>query len=269
MKINAPKTGTFEFPGGKAAFALAGNVALGASAIQKCARGLQASTVKSPAEIFAETEKILDKEYRRSVFAHPNFQSDWTLAYSMLIAFWSRSGGEMALIATHETTLREVGTGYECIGIGESLGHYITELTYLPSLSARESMLRASYMLAMVKAHVPGCGGHSMFLQFGRDGKAEHFQPSPLDEHGSLGLAEIERIAKVYDLSARLLLFSAANPDVTDCDFNEQISTFVKMVRTFRQSWEESRKNRSAAREAIRRLNLPHTKPSSSSNDQT
>src|SRR2546423_3744610 len=120
------KSEDFEFPGGKLAFAYAGNINFAVSAFQKCQRHLQEKKRQYP---LAEIEQILDKEYRRNVLRHPDRSTDVNIHYWLLLAMWLPSSGAK-LFATHETALHEVDT-YECIGSGQYLARYLIDPSFM------------------------------------------------------------------------------------------------------------------------------------------
>lgn len=100
VKFQAPKIGMFEFPGGKIGFGVAGHVDFAISAIQKCADRLREVTKSETAP--AILDETLTREYRRAVFEHPDYAADPNLAYSLLIAYWSKSRSQVSLFLTHE-----------------------------------------------------------------------------------------------------------------------------------------------------------------------
>lgn len=257
MKVYGPKVGSFPCPGGRVAFAFAGNVAFASSAVSKCSYRMESAP---SGDFFRKLEETLDKEYRRVVFAHPSYP-DWTLAYSLILAIWSGSHG-VKLFVTHENTLREVSTGHQCIGMGQELGHYLAGLSFAPNMREQDALLLAAYMLARVKDHVPGCGGPSQFLALRNDGTV-----SPI---ASVTLEHIERNAKPYEFLARSLLFAAADGELSDEQFEEQLNAFIQYLRTARTSWRESESNRKALVDALMQLRATaQSSPSKSSSDQT
>jgi hypothetical protein len=104
---------------------------------------------------------VLSKEYRRTVYSHPARASDWTLPYWFLISFW-RPGHRVSLFATEQTTLRSV-LDCECIGIGRNLADYLIRPALREDMGEDDVLLLASYTLALIKNHVPGCGGSRSF----------------------------------------------------------------------------------------------------------
>jgi hypothetical protein len=230
LKIHAPKVGSFECPGGRLGFAMAGNANFAISAIQKCSNKLKNGP---PNEIIQKLESALESEYRRVVFGHPNYKTDWTLAYWFLIAFWSSSDNKVWLFATEENTLRSANAVYECIGIGKDLAHYLLATpSTTPKMNEQRAVLLAAYMLARVKDHVPGCGGASHILLLRNDGSFDLIDPFAFDL--------IARQSGIYEWGARELLFAAIDNNVTDEQFEQHISIFSANARHIRRSWQQN-----------------------------
>jgi hypothetical protein len=166
-KFHESKLGEFEIPGGKLAFALAGNTSFAWSVMQKCRRLLQ--TVP-PEKTLSELERILDREYRRNVLSNPG--RDQNYHYWLLIAIWS-PGHRVRLYATNETAIREVTT-FDCIGIGRELADYLIRPCFTSLMPERLALPLAAYALAGVKESITGCGGMSVYLVLGDHLKTGH-----------------------------------------------------------------------------------------------
>jgi len=233
LKIHAPKVGSFECPGGRIGFALAGHTSFAISAIQKCSQKLRDAKAH---EIIEKLKETLEREYCRVVFKHPNYKTDWNLAYWFLLAFWSCSDKQVWLFATEEQTLRSINTTYECIGIGRDLAHYL--LATPPTLSGmneQRALLLAAYMLARVKEHVPGCGGASHILLLRNDGTFDLVDPFAFDL--------VVRQSAIYEWNARELIFAATDSGVTDSQFEQHINIFSATARHIRNLWRQNQAN--------------------------
>ena len=114
MRLQSGKIKTFKTEGGTLSMAYAGNTSFAVSTIQKCHRKLL--EVKS-ADTFQELERILDKEYRRTVLSHPSHASDASLPYQLLIAFHPSVSNQTELYVTEQTTIHQ-DAGHTCISIG-------------------------------------------------------------------------------------------------------------------------------------------------------
>ena len=230
MKIHAPKIGYFECPGGRVSYAYAGNSAFALTSIQKCQRVLE-STI--PEDTFTELEKCLDRQYRKLVLSNPAYQNDQSLAYSFLIGFWSPTQPPK-LYATHETAIRQVDGNYECVGVGDSLAHYLIRLrpSFNVMMPEREVISLAGYALAAVKGYVPGCGGASQFLAIRNDGTCEFIDPGRI--------RKIENYSQGYDVFARRLLFTITDSGVSDEEFQAQLATFSNRMIEMRVNYQAS-----------------------------
>lgn len=228
MKTQAPKLGSFECSGGHVAYALAGHVAFAESAISKCRRALKA---KAAGGTFNKLEEVLDNEYRRVVFKHPQYPADWTLHYWLLLAIQSPEQG-VSLYVTHENTIRPVNTGFECIGVGQYLGHYLIGGSYVPNMREQDILVLAAYMLNRVDDHVPGCGGPCQFVAMHNDGSV-----SPVE---STMLNAIEEKAREYESHARALLFQAVTSESTHEQFGDHIRVLEAHLLKVKSSPEAS-----------------------------
>jgi 20S proteasome alpha/beta subunit len=225
LKIHGPKIGHFECIGGKVGFALAGNTAFATSAIQKCASRLKKIDAS---KAVTEIEKVLDREYRRVVLNHPDHQSNWNLAYWFLIALWEKNLNKVSLFATEETTVRSV-LDYECLGIGRDLAHYLVRPSFKTSMSKQQASVLASYMLAIVKNNVPGCGGVSQLLAIGDDGFIEMLESTPINQ--------MQESAEAYDLAVHKILFSLADESMSDSEFDFEIVAITRWLKVMRSVW--------------------------------
>jgi len=237
MTLHGRKVEHFKCPVGTVGMAYAGNRAFAVSAIQKCKRELVAS---SPGEALGKLERIIDKEYRRTVLSHPSHAIDPTLSYSLLIAICTQSG-DLSLYATEQTATRQV-PDYECIGIGEALAHYLVRPEFSMGMGERATLSLATFMLACVKGNVPGCGGFSQFVSIRKDGTAMDFMSggSLLGSSLLTNTDWLERHSKGYDAFARKLLFDIPNPEVTDADFIASLNEFKKRMVKFRKDCRQS-----------------------------
>lgn len=231
--LHASKITLFSCPGGNVAMAYAGNANLATTAIQKCARRLQEVSAK---EALPEIERLLDKQYRKAVLSHPNHASDSNLAYSMLISLCSPDG-ELSLYATDQTTVRLIET-YECIGIGESLAHYLVRASFRSDMGERQALNLAAFMLACVKDSVPNCGGLSQFVVLRKDRTVQNiFAGSNVSLNANTEW--IDRHSKGFDEFARRVLLSIANPEITEIQFEAKLDAFKAEILRLRKDWRE------------------------------
>jgi len=223
MKFYAPKIGLCESPVGKLGFAFAGNSNFATAAVQKCSALIQ--TLNDADLVIPEIEKILDRQYRKTVYAHPDRTTDWSLHYSLLFAYWHPSRGTF-LFATHETTMRSI-VDFECIGLGRELARYLVTPTYDALIDEGETSRLASYMLSRVKDYVPGCGGPSKLLAIRNDGTTEWLR--------SAELHQLEEASEAFDRAAQSLFFTATSS--SDARFDVEAERFCEWLKTKRDVW--------------------------------
>jgi hypothetical protein len=213
--------------------AYAGHTAFSLSAIEKCERVLRHV---EPDALQEELEGTLEEEYRRHVLSHPDHAIDGTLQYKMLIAFW-RFGEKARLFKTTQTAMHEVG-GYDCIGAGEYLGHYLIRPHFIQWLSERMALSASAMMLAGVKGYVEGCGGVSCFCALRDDGMiANAFSLASTIIPPRTMVEWLEYSSKGYQYLVGQLLLRAANPLLTDSDFNKNLEIFCQEVAEMRSRW--------------------------------
>ncbi|MGA8598522.1 MAG: hypothetical protein WB676_27710 [Bryobacteraceae bacterium] len=229
MKTHERKVGSFSCPGGQIGYAMAGNASQATSAMQKCAKRIKKVR---PEEVIEKMEEALDDEYRRVVFSHPTYGTDWNLGYWFLISYWSASERRTHLFVTQEHTLKRVDDRRECIGIGRDLAHYLLTLSAHDSMDERRALMLATYVLTKVKDHVPGCGGTSHLLVMRNDGFVYLANPFPFEQ--------VARQSAPYEWSTRHLLVSTVNAELTDSEFEEAIDSVAANARHLRQTWRDS-----------------------------
>jgi hypothetical protein len=236
MKMHGPKMGFFDCVGGKIAFAMAGNVNFGLSAIQKCKRSI---VDVDSADVRDEIEAVLAEEYDRIVFRHPSYAtSPGSISYWFLIAIYSEPD-KVNLFCTSENTMHEVQS-HECIGIGQELAQYVLSSASLrkhaegfdANLGERQASVAASYMLAKVKDHVPGCGGLSRFLAVRKDGTIAPIDAFPLDQ--------LAAQSRVLDWTARRVLVACTESSLVDAEFEGMLDVLAMSARSLRNEWRKN-----------------------------
>lgn len=228
-KFYSPKIGSFPCAAGMIGFAFAGNSAFSLSAIQKCSDHLK--NISNPDDVVQELEKVLDRQYRKMVYAHPGRLSDWNIPYWLLLCFYAL-GREPSLFVTHETTMRPV-LDFECVGIGKDLAHYLVSTTYTTSLSEDNTIRLASYMMNRVKNYVPGCGGPSTFLVIRKNGEVKSVN--------SQEATQVDEVAEEFDHAARALFFAATDSNLPDSEFEREANAFTSWMMSYRQFWRAQR----------------------------
>jgi hypothetical protein len=254
MKSHASKIRHFEFPGGAAAFAYAGNTRFASSAIRKCQTrliGLSKRSSGKPVDPISEIEGILDREYRRNVLSHPGYATDSSLYYQLLIALWVE-GCETKLYVADQTALDEIPT-FECIGIGESLARHLIASGHSGGMEYNRALPLAAYTLALVKDQVKDCDGMSIFVFVGNDGKigtVTSLHDGPC--------VQLERYARSYDSLCRRLLTVIADPALDPKYFEPNLDSLF--IQEIRRMFSEIVADRNRREQQIAVLN-PHFTP--------
>jgi hypothetical protein len=225
VKFNASKLDSHEFPGGEMGFAFAGNTAFAITEIQKIKTAL--SNVDDPEKVVSEIERIHDRQYRKTVYAHPDRSTDYAIPYWLLLAYHPKNA-QTSLYATHDATIRRVGE-FVSIGIGRELASYLVKPSYGMYLSEKEVVTLASYMLNRVKDFVPGCGGPSSFLALRDDGGINYLS-SPAQ-------SRMDETAENFDRLSQEILFSMIDIEYDDVLLEMKIDAFEEWIESKRKGW--------------------------------
>jgi len=227
-KVQGAKLGHLEYRGGKVGWGYAGNTGFALSAIQECARQLEGIEA---VDALPRIRKVLWREYKRNVLDHPDHATDASLHYNLLICLWST--GEMPrLYVTTQTALREVDA-YDCIGIGESIAHFLIRPSFIAGLSERGALNLATHVLAGAKDYVPGCGGASYFISIRNDGLIKEY-----DSIRTGHCRRLEAYSNLYEIKARRLLLAMADSGINDAQFEEYLTgVFNPQILEIRHAW--------------------------------
>jgi 20S proteasome alpha/beta subunit len=238
MKLHDAKVDHFEHPGGKIAYAYAGNVPFALAAIQKLQKHLQRRPF---ADTMGEIEKILDREYRRNVLKHPDHATDGSITYRILLGVWSPRD-KVKLYATSHTAIEEV-KGYQCVGAGDYLAHYLIRKHVASGIPQAAALAHAAYALSVIKDFVPDCGGMSIYILLEHDGRV-----GVLTSIHPGRCSEIQQQANAHDFMARELLAMMADADRDDSHIEEYLlKTFVPRLLDVKKKWTRARKDRESA----------------------
>jgi hypothetical protein len=232
IKFHGPKIGCFKCPGGNVAIALAGNVRFAISAIQKCEFHLATVSAK---DTISELEAVLEREYRRVVYDHPDYGKpgkEESLGYELLISYWQKSSSTTSLFITHDHVMESCFERVQAIGSGMELATVLARPFAYALLGEEQALILAAYVLARVKANVPGCGGDSQFVTMRNDGTGSMVAQLKLDR--------IAEIAAAYDKSAHTLLFAMTSDD--DEEFTQAVDGFILQAKLIRYSWLDVRR---------------------------
>jgi 20S proteasome alpha/beta subunit len=261
-KTHDKKVDSFDYPGGKVAFAIAGNSVYAWSAVNKLKEKLKKTADANLTPMLAE--RVLAGEYRRQIFSHPNREKDYGLPYWILLALWSNRHG-VQLYVTDETSMNPVES-FQCIGAGADLARYLIQPAFYSLMGMRGVWNLAAYALKAAKEYVDGCGGDSLFLVLENDGTigvTSAAIPNTMPH-------QIENVFVQYESMTRHLLLSMANPDIDERlfwdvvlkDFAATLWEIKKQWSQVPHDWEEEFKKRnprhhpSAARVAYLRVSM-------------
>jgi hypothetical protein len=121
-KYHGPKTGIIDIPYGKIAFAFAGHADFAITAIQTCAARLKSVP---PGDTIQTLSEVIESEYRRLVFNHPDYSTDRSLSYWLLIALWQKATCSCSLWVTQEHSLHSSFEPFRAVGIGMDLANVL------------------------------------------------------------------------------------------------------------------------------------------------
>lgn len=223
LKSVGRKIGTIVKEWGSVACGIAGNVDYATCAFQALTRECDQQELD-----IGDIEEILSNFYKEHAFGHPHYASyPDSIKYSLLLAV--QFIGEMPkLYVTNETILREVTT-YRCEGIGKDVGHSVLKPLWRPDMEAEQVMRLGAYMLAIVKTHVPGCGGPSQFVNIPTLGF-----PGQIESPKTL---QIENVFGWFDqTSSEFLLQHMCDSDE---EFETHLSGLSKAARHIRELWKD------------------------------
>ncbi len=225
MKFYDTKLDPFEWRSRAGAFAYSGNSKFAVAAIQKCKTELGMTASRDPIRVI---EDVLGEEYRRVVFSNPGSAQDEDLHFSLLVAIPSITGS-VELYASHETSIRRIDA-FECTGIGNLFAGHLVRKSFIPTYTEFMALCIAAHMLALVKEHVPGCGGPSQFISVRHDGTAKRF-----DGHPCVG--QLETWSDDQRFLSTELLFQHMDMHMADSDFELSLENFTSKMRNMRQNW--------------------------------
>ena len=221
---HGPKIGLFDFVGGKMAVTFSGNVRSAEVTIQKLAKVLR--RLRGGEDLISEFESVLDIEYARLVYRHPEYgkPNEYDLHYSLVFAVWFEELESTHLFETDQARIVSVNTPCRCIGVGRDLADYLVAPLADTGLTEGETLVLAAYMLGQVKAGVKGCGGWSHFRALRHDGTSNLYQDKLLDI--------VEKVGSEYDIDARRLLFAMTKGSA---EFEAQLGKFAFVARRMQQ----------------------------------
>jgi hypothetical protein len=165
----------YRFSDGAALFAFAGHSEMADAAIQQCEQALGKAQPRPRKldQIAEAVRRVLAREYKEHVIenGYQNTECD----YSIIAAIYSQSDG-LGLYCTSRTQFKRSRRGFECIGVGETVGNLAIHRFPLWVRSPVTASLKmtanmAAFTLAEAKRKVQGyCGGESVMMTLRSDG---------------------------------------------------------------------------------------------------
>ena len=223
-KVHENKIRTGDYGFGSVVFAISGHSEFGLATINKCERMLRKfdpEVEPGHADIADVIEDVLEQEYRRHVFS----QADWyqaQISYRMLVAIWSKKDGG-ALYNTFETTIR-LSSNFECLGIGEALGHYLVLSSTFDMRPLWEVAMIGANIIAQAKQHVEGCGGRTQIVTLDNNGVVKYTS--------WIEMPELDSVSERYREVANWFQCQAICNN--DEEFDRSLRQFVDTVRDLR-----------------------------------
>jgi 20S proteasome alpha/beta subunit len=235
MKLHSTKIFSKDYPSGlKTAFCIVGEVRYCKMIVQKWERRL----AEIPAEecdrkkILSEIENTLIASFRHHIFSHPRFL-DERMEVQFLFSVWSPIDG-LGMYSTQDTAINEL-YGYECLGSGSYLGHYLIRPLYLPGSSLNRAVLLATHALLQVKNYDDACGGDSQFVVLRHDGTAsdvEHFD-----------ISQNEKYSQHLESMRSLIFYDVPDLDRTDIEFKTSLAIYEQSLISMREDLKNEKSN--------------------------
>ncbi len=206
-----------------AVFAFAGNDYLMRMIIEECRDNLRAQlhdcSLQHFKAIVRETIKPISEDY-------PNE----TLQLLMAV----RLRNDLHLLASYCAVVKEVD-GYECIGSGHSIAHYVLSKSFKYFDHLEMTRFRATCALKAAKEIDEPCGGRSEMVLLRSDGTTDRHPPRPTQ------FLE-ECINKCEKLSAELL-WTVFDPFMTDEHFKNNFTMIYQLTSYIRDQYHAKRKD--------------------------
>jgi 20S proteasome alpha/beta subunit len=229
-KLDASKIFTEEYANGaKSAFVYAGNMRYCRMAIEQfesAVGSLKKQQVTLPM-MRGMVEGALQKIHQEHLFKHPRFRTG-DLSIGFIGSLWSPTGG-LYNFSTDDTSIIRF-RGYDCIGTGDYLGHYLIRSKYQSAkrpISLEDVILIATSTLMAIKSHDADCGGDSEFVVIKKDGRMS------LVRHLDIGKGE--KYSSFFDEAVRHLYFTYADPRAEEMHLAAQLHAFKCNLDSARQ----------------------------------
>ena len=187
-------------------------------------RAMFMSTALEIEEVVEET--VLDVHRKHIRFYSGEEKPDFDLIVGI------RDDSGLILLQSIGTSVRRVPTAFSCIGVGQTLAHYLSRKLKPQDDTASEAASLAIQILDQVKANVPECGGRfSDVAVLPKDGPIIRINPS--------ALLDIEYRSQEFALLLKPLLMSVTNPILSDKDFEIRVAELTEQCRRIREDSKE------------------------------
>jgi 20S proteasome alpha/beta subunit len=225
-------------------FALAGNSDVARAAIDRCCDVLDHAKVTQLS--LGLIRQLLGKQillsYRAALSAMPASMSD-AMWFELLVAIDTAVDAPTLLAARPVLCTIDL---FDCIGGGRTFGRHLAEQVYRRDMSLHEVTVLGIQILAEAKQRIPNIGGRSQFVSL------VNKRVSEILAHD---VNRSEPLVLEYRRRTSMLLMDAANHDLPDARFEDEVSRFVHFVRETRTDWLTLSQ---PWRELMRSLSLPH-----------
>jgi 20S proteasome alpha/beta subunit len=230
FSIDASKIFAKRYGNGAASvFAYAGSMRYCRTAIQHIESSIEDLERKDAtlSTMRALVEEELKKLHTDNLYLHPGFRTG-KVSVGFIGALWSPKEGLLP-ISIEDASVNEF-QGYDCIGSGEYLGHYLIRPKYkslkLP-ISFDSVVLLSAYALMSIKGYDEACGGKSeMVVVRKRDGV------SPVRV---LNITKGERYSWGFDKAVQNLYFALFDPKTTDAHMAAHLHAFQSNMKSIRR----------------------------------
>ncbi|HTA69827.1 MAG TPA: hypothetical protein VK776_16175 [Bryobacteraceae bacterium] len=238
--------------GGAVAFALAGHEAFAARAIEECTHYFDQNPEhqSSIVGIKSTVELALKNFHEQFVFSRPADERE-KVRFELLVAMATLTE-RPCIFSSCETVLTPI-SGYECLGSGFYVGEHIIETGYSRAMSLDDAVLLGIHATAVAKEYVEGVGGPIQLLWL-KNGVVSPFHPLNTSIF-------TESFVMSYERRSEELLFQAANPKLSDKEFDARTQRFVETTKFIRTHWRERFENASLL-EMLMHPGVPANPPS-------
>jgi hypothetical protein len=214
-------------------FAYAGTMRYCRMAIQSFESAISALKPRntSLSRILDCIKKELRDLHKNNLYPHPGFGTG-SPSISFIAAVWSPKDGLLSL-SIEDASVMEF-PGYDCLGSGDYLGHYLVRSRYKNAskpLSLEKVTLIAAQMLMSIKGYDEDCGGDSELVVLSKNGKL-----SPVR---ILNITKGEHYSKHFYKAVDLLYFALSDPRTTDEQMAAHLHAFQCNLKSIRRVGKE------------------------------